>query len=1101
MKIVSYNLRGFCSGKECKVGDVKKLIRSEKPSFLALKETKKHLVNFQWIQSLWGSTECDFIQQEMIGKSGGQLLIWDKKMFEATDVIKIDRVVGKRGVLKNNGLILIVLNIYGPHEDSKKETLWDSLSNLLSRKDDEIWVLGGDFNEVRNQDERLNCEFIEYRARRFNSFIKKAIAVWDNLSAIALERTKSDHCPIVLKDEEKNFGPKPFRFFDAWLDVDGIDQVVIDKWVNSCIAANRLDCKFLNKLKEVKEALKSWSKSSFGQLDGEIDTLKSLAHSLELKAETGLLDSTEAVLWKDTRKKWFEKENIKISMLRKKARVRWAVEGDENTKFFHSIIRHNYSRSNIHGLTLNGSWNDNPQAIKEAALSHFKARFQESDVIRPSLEDLSYPSISLDDAANLECKFTEKEILEAINECGSTKDPGPDGFNMRFFKKYWENIKSELVDAISWFWEKGEISRGCNASFVTLVPKKNDPLCLNDYRPISLIGSYYKIVAKLISNRLRKVLLGLIGPEQSAFLKGRFILDGALIVNETIDYLKANKKKGFILKADFEKAFDSLNWNFLMDVMKSMGFGKRWRDWILACLKSESISILVNGSPTPEFRLERGVRQGDPLSPFLFILAAEGLNILTKAAIDKGVEVSEINPLASHIGCQVGNFPFIYLGLPIGAKMNSLKDWGTVVDKFNSRLSGWKMRSMSFGGRLVLIKSVLSSLPLYYFSIFRASSCVIKVLERVRRSFFWGGSGSGSKMSWWWWRFKTETDSLWTKVIRSIHGASGGLLSDNDLPPKYGVWNNIILAGKNLEDLQVGFKDSFEKSVGNGGNTLFWKELWVGNDKLCNLFPRLFKLEIYPDATVNDRMVVNGLEQLNFSWKRELSGRVLTEFEGLQQILSTAALVLNKEDQLSCPFAPQGVFSVSKLSMASDDKLLDEFSAGQKIILNKLVPKKLEIFVWRAVKKKLPVRVELDKCGIDLHSTWCPLCDDSLESVDHSLIFCKHAMEVWDRVFKWWNMGSFNNFSLSELLLEHNQSLHSISSIGRSIWLAIKWIGAYLIWKNRNNKVFCDKNWIPRVALNEIQTISFDWISNRLKGRKIDWQTWMSNPVAYLNLL
>ncbi|XP_071727017.1 uncharacterized protein [Rutidosis leptorrhynchoides] len=260
----------------------------------------------------------------MIGKSGGQLLIWDKKMFEATDVIKIDRVVGIRGVLKNNGLILNVLNIYGPHEDSKKETLWDSLSNLLSGKDDEIWVLGGDFNEVRNQDERLNCEFIEYRARHFNSFIsanglidiplggrlftqvsddgikfskldrflvsEKAIVVWDNLSAKALERTNSDHCPIVLKNEEKNFGPKPFRFFDAWLDVDGIDQVVIDKWVNSCIAANRLDCKFLNKLKEVKEALKLWSKSSFGQLDGEIDTLKSLAHLLELKAETGLLD-------------------------------------------------------------------------------------------------------------------------------------------------------------------------------------------------------------------------------------------------------------------------------------------------------------------------------------------------------------------------------------------------------------------------------------------------------------------------------------------------------------------------------------------------------------------------------------------------------------------------------------------------------------------------------------------------------------------------------------------------------------------------------------------------------------------------------------------
>ncbi|XP_071726527.1 uncharacterized mitochondrial protein AtMg01250-like [Rutidosis leptorrhynchoides] len=199
----------------------------------------------------------------------------------------------------------------------------------------------------------------------------------------------------------------------------------------------------------------------------------------------------------------------------------------------------------------------------------------------------------------------------------------------------------------------------------------------------------------------------------------------------------------------------------------------------MTCLKSASILILINGAPTNEFTLGRGVRQGDPLSPFLFILAAEGLNILTKAALDndlfKGIEVGkdkvlishlqyaddtiffgewsranamnlmkllkcfelasglkvnlhkscvygvgcngeELNLLAHHMGCQVGNFPFTYLGLPIGSKMSKLNDWNAVIDKFNNRLSGWKMRSMSFGGRLVLIKSFLSSLPLYYFS-------------------------------------------------------------------------------------------------------------------------------------------------------------------------------------------------------------------------------------------------------------------------------------------------------------------------------------------------------------------------------------------------
>ncbi|XP_071713612.1 secreted RxLR effector protein 78-like [Rutidosis leptorrhynchoides] len=133
--------------------------------------------------------------------------------------------------------------------------------------------------------------------------------------------------------------------------------------------------------------------------------------------------------------------------------------------------------------------------------------------------------------------------------------------------------------------------------------------------------------------------------EQGAFLKGRYILDRVLIANETVDFIRTSRGKGFIFKADFEKAFDSLNWKFLLDVMSCMGFGSKWRKWIMSCLKSASISILVNGAPTNQFTLSRGVREGDPLSPFLFILAAEGLNILTKATLDrnlfKGIEVGK----------------------------------------------------------------------------------------------------------------------------------------------------------------------------------------------------------------------------------------------------------------------------------------------------------------------------------------------------------------------------------------------------------------------------------------------------------------------------
>ncbi|XP_071719374.1 uncharacterized protein [Rutidosis leptorrhynchoides] len=357
MKIVSYNIRGFGSGKFSKFNTVKKLIANEKPSFCALQETKLRIVKDSWVHKLWGSTECDFIQQEMIGKSGGQLLIWDLNVFEPIDVHKVDRVIGIRGKWKSSGIEINILNVYGPYDDNSKQNLWDNLTVLL-RDSNEPWVICGDFNEVRDQSERLNCEFVESRAKRFNNFIQSNdlmdIPLGD-ITVVALERKDSDHCPIVLKDSEKDFSPKPFKLFDAWFNENGFEQVIMDAWENSEQTGTRKDKCFLNKLKVVKIALRSWSSSNYGQLDGDIEVLKNLAQNLELKAETCQLNNSELESWNKARKEWIDKENIKISMLKQKPRVRWVLEGDENTKYFHSFIRNNYNRCNIRGLTINGS--------------------------------------------------------------------------------------------------------------------------------------------------------------------------------------------------------------------------------------------------------------------------------------------------------------------------------------------------------------------------------------------------------------------------------------------------------------------------------------------------------------------------------------------------------------------------------------------------------------------------------------------------------------------------------------------------------------------------------------------------------------------------
>ncbi|XP_071718251.1 uncharacterized protein [Rutidosis leptorrhynchoides] len=176
--------------------------------------------------------------------------------------------------------------------------------------------------------------------------------------------------------------------------------------------------------------------------------------------------------------------------------------------------------------------------------------------------------------------------------------------------------------------------------------------------------------------------------------------------------------------------------------------------------------------------------------------------------------------------------------------------------------------------------------------------------------------------------------------------------------------------------------------------------------------------------------------------------------------------------------ASNGRFSVKQMTKVINEKTILTNDAVRETLRNNLVSKKLEIFVWRAMKKRLPVMIELDKRGIDLHSIRCAVCDDDFESVEHSLDFCKHSLEVWHLVCGWWDLGNFPNRSVNEILRDN--ILFSTSYLGKQIWQAVEWAAP--------------------IALNEIQLKSYEWIANSVKGVKIDWLTWLSNPKIYLNI-
>ncbi|KAF3774613.1 Transposon TX1 uncharacterized protein [Nymphaea thermarum] len=315
------------------------------------------------------------------------------------------------------------------------------------------------------------------------------------------------------------------------------------------------------------------------------------------------------------------------SLWRQRARVKWMAEGDRNTAFYQAIVKGRRTKNSLCALEHEGTRINDVNHIRSICADYFCDLLgsQEGSGCCLTKKD-DGPRLLDEDNATLLLPATLDEVKRVVFSMDENSAPGPDGFPASFYQQHWSVVGHDLLQVINSFLSTGRLVKKVNRNYIALIPKKEGLCRVDDLRPIALCNVLYKIISKFLSYRMKRCLQKVISKDQGAFLPGRSITENIIFAHECIHSLEGLRQSNICFKIDFSKAYDRVSWVFLKNALLDLGFSLAWVDRVMMCVSSPSFAVLIDGIPGDFHPMHRGLRQGDSMSPYLFLVVMEELS-------------------------------------------------------------------------------------------------------------------------------------------------------------------------------------------------------------------------------------------------------------------------------------------------------------------------------------------------------------------------------------------------------------------------------------------------------------------------------------------